>query len=68
MVVAGGAGLRFFALARYLENGSLDPTFGVGGKVSTAVAREKFVARALDIAFDGQGRIVAAGPLTEQIA
>ncbi len=31
----GSTGHYDFALARYLPNGSLDPTFGVGGKVTT---------------------------------
>lgn len=38
LVAAGAAEIgdrRAFALARYLSDGSLDPTFGVGGKVTT---------------------------------
>lgn len=32
---ANGSNYRFFALARYNTNGSLDTTFGTGGKVMT---------------------------------
>jgi uncharacterized delta-60 repeat protein len=47
-----------FELARYEPNGSLDPSFGAGGKVTT-----HFGARSglNSIAIDRRGRIVAAG-------
>lgn len=63
IVVAGVAtpvGTADFAVVRYNTNGSLDPTFGVGGKVSTDVA-----AGLDDVAFavvvQGDGKIVAVG-------
>ena len=49
-----------FALARYRHsNGSLDTTFGTGGKVVTALSGAADVISAL--ALDGDGDIVAAG-------
>jgi uncharacterized delta-60 repeat protein len=47
-----------FALARYNANGSLDTTFGTGGKVLTLVG-ESSSARA--VAIQSDGKIVAAG-------
>jgi uncharacterized delta-60 repeat protein len=60
LVVAGrsvGGGWRF-ALARYTPRGWLDPTFGRGGAVLTAVGSHSY-ARALAIQRDG--KLVAAG-------
>lgn len=68
LVAAGGSGLRHFALARYLNDGSLDPSFGVGGKVITDIAGEGAVAEVRHIAFDSHGRIVAVGPVSQQVA
>jgi uncharacterized delta-60 repeat protein len=34
-IVAAGGGAGYFALARYTARGTLDPTFGTGGKVMT---------------------------------
>jgi uncharacterized delta-60 repeat protein len=52
-----------FAVARYLANGSIDASFGVGGKVRT-----DFGASNLDIAYSASlqsdGKIVAAGTAT----
>jgi uncharacterized delta-60 repeat protein len=48
----------FFALARYNPNGSLDTTFGSGGKVTTSFGAFAF-GRAVTIQTDG--KIVAAG-------
>lgn len=66
IVVAGdGAGdPSSVALARLLPNGALDPTFGDGGKVTTAFTRvngasARSVIRAL--ALQPDGRIVAGG-------
>jgi len=56
--VAPAAGGRNFALARYLPDGSLDPTFGTGGRVTTDFGGLD-VAQAVTIQSDG--RIVAAG-------
>ncbi|GEM_PF-1022297 len=61
-LVAGGftenAGLRNFALARYNPNGSLDPTFGTGGVVTTDFGGED-AGRALVLQPDG--KLVVAG-------
>jgi uncharacterized delta-60 repeat protein len=51
----GGGG---FALARYKRNGSLDPSFGSGGKVTSNFGNYD---AAYAVAIDSQGRIVAAG-------
>jgi uncharacterized delta-60 repeat protein len=48
-----------FALVRYNPNGTLDSTFGVGGKALTDFAGEFDVANA--VALQADGRIVAAG-------
>jgi uncharacterized delta-60 repeat protein len=59
------AGLAFapdfpdFALARYNSDGSLDATFGTGGKVTTDYFGRNDGAAA--VAVDGSGKIVAAG-------
>jgi uncharacterized delta-60 repeat protein len=63
VVTAGGAtdpatSTEYFALARYV-NGTLDPAFGNGGQVVTSFGSAK--QRAIGIAIDTQGRIVAAG-------
>src|SRR5213080_2597038 len=49
-----------FAAARYLSNGTIDTTFGVGGKVSTDFGDQNFD-RAHSAALQPDGRIVAAG-------
>jgi uncharacterized delta-60 repeat protein len=48
-----------FALARYTSNGSLDSTFGVGGRVTTDFFGDLDMARA--VAVQPDGRVVAAG-------
>ena len=48
-----------FGLARYNPDGSLDPSFGVGGKLTTDFGPGFDVAS--DLALQGDGRIVAAG-------
>jgi hypothetical protein len=59
IVVVGSAG-RDVGLVRVLEDGGLDPSFGVGGMVRKAFADADFsVAEA--VALDGQGRIVVGG-------
>jgi uncharacterized delta-60 repeat protein len=64
IVAAGGAftvsGTVDFALARYNPDGSLDPTFGVGGTVTTDVA-VGLDDVALAVAIQADGKIVAAG-------
>jgi uncharacterized delta-60 repeat protein len=54
----GGANTQF-ALARYTSSGSLDPTFGTGGKVTTDFFGGNDAADALILQTDG--KIVAAG-------
>jgi uncharacterized delta-60 repeat protein len=61
LVAAGFAftGSSFdFALARYRQNGTLDPTFGTGGKVTTDFAGGEDRAEALVVQ---GGKLVAAG-------
>jgi uncharacterized delta-60 repeat protein len=48
-----------FALARYNPDGSLDPTFGSGGKVTTAIGPGND--RACALALHPDGKLVAAG-------
>ncbi len=43
-----------FAVARYLPNGELDPSFGTGGKVVTALGTDSDTAYALAIQPDGK--------------
>ena len=50
---------RRWSLARYNANGSLDSTFGTGGKVTTTVGGSDQIARA--VALQSDGKIVAAG-------
>jgi uncharacterized delta-60 repeat protein len=63
IVAGGGYGLErnhinSFALARYRPNGTLDPSFGADGKVTTAFGGH---AAAESVAIDSHDRIVAAG-------
>jgi uncharacterized delta-60 repeat protein len=62
LVVAGIAGASSFdfALARYLPNGSLDPTFSGDGKVTTVFSGGFDAAQALAIQ-PNNGRLVVAG-------
>ena len=59
IVTVGGAGFGQvgFELARYRRNGTLDPTFGDGGKVVTRYEG----ANARTVAIQPNGRIVVAG-------
>jgi uncharacterized delta-60 repeat protein len=61
MVLAGyaWAKTRDFALLRYNANGSLDTSFGIGGKVVTPVGTDDDFARA--VAIQPDGKIVVAG-------
>jgi uncharacterized delta-60 repeat protein len=54
----GQVGSQEFALARYLLNGALDPTFGTGGIVLTSFAGS---AGANSVAVASDGSIIAAG-------
>jgi uncharacterized delta-60 repeat protein len=60
MLAAGTYNDDVFALARYKRDGSLDASFGAGGKVTTAFGGgRRTVARS--VAIDSRDRIVAAG-------
>jgi uncharacterized delta-60 repeat protein len=60
-VVLAGRSPNGFALARYDVDGSLDPTFGDGGLVTTAPEPGYYGASALTI--DSDGRLIAAGQI-----
>ncbi len=65
IVVAGTADLgdnNYFGVVRYTSNGSLDSTFGIGGKVITEVGPSN--SEAYSIAFQPDGKIVLAGHYT----
>jgi uncharacterized delta-60 repeat protein len=64
-IVAVGSANSFatnydFAAVRYLSNGSIDATFGAGGKVTTDFGDQNFD-RAHSAALQADGKIVAAG-------
>jgi uncharacterized delta-60 repeat protein len=65
IVVAGSSfsngGTYDFALVRYNFDGSLDQSFGTGGKVATDFAGDSDEARA--VAIQSDGKIVAAGSM-----
>jgi uncharacterized delta-60 repeat protein len=65
IVAAGGAvdaGHGLFALARYNADGTLDPTFGVGGTVTTAFPGFVYgFVFAFAVAVQADGKIVAGG-------
>ena len=50
-----------FAVGRYLPNGSLDPSFGVGGKVTMDIGGLSRQDHANAVAVDSMGRILVAG-------
>ena len=61
-----GSGNQNFALARYLNDGSLDTTFGIGGIVITTIPNDRFFsASAMTIQSDG--KIIAAGLFTSTL-
>jgi uncharacterized delta-60 repeat protein len=60
IVAAGWGRGSDFALARYLPDGQLDPTFGSGGKVVTPVPGEDF-STAYALAIQPDGKLIAAG-------
>src|SRR5215471_5387552 len=55
-----GSVMSDFALARYNSDGSLDASFGTGGKVTTAFP-SPFPGAAYSMALEPDGKIVAAG-------
>jgi uncharacterized delta-60 repeat protein len=70
VVVAGSAGwgpgpAPTFALARYRSGGTLDPTFGGDGKVTTRFASYGFAA---DLAIQADGKIVVVGQANDKFA
>lgn len=73
-IVAGGTtvianpGARNFALARYDNNGSLDTSFGNGGKVTTNFGAYSDDDGLNTIALQPDGKIVAAGTATGDFA
>jgi len=59
-IIAAGRSFTTFALARYLPDGHLDPSFGKGGKVVTGPVGDDYnVAQAL--ALQPDGKVIAAG-------
>lgn len=67
IVVAGETGVDFgqstfasFSLVRYLADGSLDATFGMGGVAVTIINNDN-QSRAYDLALQPDGKIVASG-------
>lgn len=58
-IVAAGSSANDFALARYTDTGALDPSFGSGGKVTTAIGSN--ADNAYSVAIQADGKIVAAG-------
>jgi uncharacterized delta-60 repeat protein len=68
-LVAGGvagvatvSGVRVFALARYEADGRLDPTFGIGGLVTTYMGRSDGFGPGLEaLVLQPDGRLVAGG-------
>lgn len=59
-IVTAGWAFGDFALARYNANGSLDTTFGSGGKVLTAFNNSS-EARGYDLVIQPDGKILVAG-------
>jgi uncharacterized delta-60 repeat protein len=59
-------GVRVFALARYRSDGSLDPSFGGDGRVTTSFGGTNEGAEIGGIAIDSRGKIVAAGHVEYQ--
>jgi uncharacterized delta-60 repeat protein len=58
-IVAGGSSASEFALARYLADGALDPSFGSGGRVITPISSAND--HLFDLAVQPDGKLVAAG-------
>ena len=64
IVVAGqgsGSGGTDFAVVRYNANGSLDTTFGTGGKILTPVGADTSTDFAYSVTVQADGKIVVAG-------
>jgi len=65
VVVVGSAG-EALALARYLPEGELDPSFGVAGRVTTEVSGSVAVGSTVSLLEDG--RILVAGLVDSKLA
>lgn len=64
-IVAAGHSSGKMALVRFRPDGNLDQAFGIGGKVTTAIGQEAYIA---DLAVQPDGKIVAAGfSLVDQV-
>lgn len=50
-----------FVIARYNTDGTLDGTFGTGGKVTVSIGASRINDSAYSVALQGNGRIVVAG-------
>jgi hypothetical protein len=63
LVAAGSSTKRYsvFTLVRYRANGTLDPSFGSGGKVRTDITAGSGPDRAQALAIQQDGKLVAAG-------
>ena len=63
IVAAGTAGVTDFALARYNTDGTLDTTFGTGGRVTTYSSANTPISSAIAsaVAIQSDGKIVVAG-------
>mgnify|MGYP000743052231 CR=1 FL=1 len=66
-IVVAGTADHTFALARYLDDGSLDASFGAGGKVRTDFRSSPFD-YANAVAHDRDGRIVVCGSAASKFA
>lgn len=64
ILIAGTSGSTF-AMARLIVDGSLDTTFGVGGKVTTSLTG---VALGYALAVQGDGKVVLAGTVNGDLA
>jgi len=60
-IVAGGYGAHHFALARYMSDGSLDPSFGSAGTVTTDFGSEDGVDSGYALVLQADGKLVLAG-------
>jgi uncharacterized delta-60 repeat protein len=60
-IVAAGESASDFALARYLQDGTLDPSFGAAGKVLTEFDSRESVDGPVAVVVQSDGKIVAGG-------
>jgi uncharacterized delta-60 repeat protein len=62
------SGASYFALARYNPDGSLDPSFGRGGEVTTSFGPDDEMDEALALGLQPDGKLVAAGEYDDGFA